>query len=124
MNDRYLFKAKRKNWVELPKEEWWVVGLLTKMWGQLHIINPNDENTAYPIDESTICQCTGRKDEWEHDVFEFDGERYEVVFDEYLMSWDSSVIIGCENIALGEFNDKKYRKLGKSIDNPELLEVE
>lgn len=56
MENRYLFKAKR-----IDNEEW-VIGLLTKMWGQLHIINPDDENTAYPIDESTLCQCTGLKD--------------------------------------------------------------
>ena len=24
MNDRYLFKAKKKNWQELPKDEQWV----------------------------------------------------------------------------------------------------
>lgn len=26
MNDRYLFKAKRKNWQEFQKEEQWVYG--------------------------------------------------------------------------------------------------
>ena len=67
MNDRYLFRAKRIDNGEF------VEGLLTIMWGQFHIINPDDENTAYPIDESTICQCTGLKDKngkliWENDV--------------------------------------------------------
>ena len=70
MNNRYLYRAKRMDNGE------WVEGLLTIMWGQLHIIVPEDENTAYPIDESTICQCTGRRDEdskliFEHDIVGF-----------------------------------------------------
>lgn len=28
INDRYLFKAKKKNWQELPKDEQWVQGYL------------------------------------------------------------------------------------------------
>ena len=26
MKDRYLFKAKQKNWRKLPKEQWWITG--------------------------------------------------------------------------------------------------
>ena len=32
MNDRYLFRAKRKNWKQLPKEMWWVEGYLYSIW--------------------------------------------------------------------------------------------
>ena len=76
-----LFKAKRIDNGE------WVEGLVTIMWGQYHIINPNDENTAYPIDTDTICQFTELYDKngnkiWENDVlnvhqFLFDGNEYE-----------------------------------------------
>lgn len=67
MENRYLFRAKR---IDNGK---WVEGLLTIMWGRCHIINPNDENTAYLTDPSTICQCTGLKDKngvliWENDI--------------------------------------------------------
>lgn len=78
MNNRYLYRAKRIDNGE------WVEGLLTIMWGQLHIIVPEDENTAYPIDESTICQCTGLKDKngkliWENDVLMGDGNPKDLV---------------------------------------------
>lgn len=66
-----LFKAQRINSVE------WVTGLLTIMWGQYHIINPNDENTAYPIKTETLCEFTGLTDKngkmiWENDMEEKD----------------------------------------------------
>ena len=89
MNDRYLFRAKRVDNRE------WVEGLLTIMWGQLHIINPNDENTAYPIDPSTICQCTGLTDKngvliWENDIVRDDnGNLYKAFWQDryYQFSW-------------------------------------
>lgn len=69
MGREILFKAKRKNWRELPKEEWWVEGNL--------ITNEREEGTAYigyifdvhngviedfdivEIDPETLCQYTG-----------------------------------------------------------------
>jgi len=50
---RYLVKAKRLDTAE------WVIGFLTIMWQQYHIIPLENENTAYPIDTDTICMCTG-----------------------------------------------------------------
>lgn len=59
---RYLYRAKRTDNGE------WVEGLLTIMWRQYHIINPSNENIAYAIDETTICQYTGLTDvtKWEN----------------------------------------------------------
>ena len=116
MNDRYLFRAKRMDNGE------WVEGLLTIMCGQFHIINPDDENTAYPIDESTICQCTGLKDKndkliWENDIlkYKWDGEtRIDVIeYEAPIFTYSKSM----------RWSLHKDEVIGNIFDNPELLEV-
>ena len=132
MNDRYLYRAKRTDNGE------WLEGLLTIMWGQFHIINPNDENTAYPIDPYTICQCTGRKDEEQNLIFEHDiicyldgtytdngfSESYqcgEVLWDDETLSFQVTERLSAESYeAIGGIDCKV---IGNIFDNPELLEV-
>lgn len=121
MNDRYLFKAKRIDNGE------WVEGLLTIMWGQLHIINPNDENTAYPIDPSTICQCTGLKDKngkliWENDIL--NSGNLVVKWREELASYCLTKKGWMYQHFFGEAVDAcDCEVIGNIFDNPELLEV-
>lgn len=126
MNDRYLYRAKRMDNRE------WVEGLLTIMWGQLHIIIPEDENTAYPIDESTICQCTGLKDKngkliWENDICiitdgtldEEDGYfRLDWEIDRAMFEFEGTGI--CANF--DNVSGYDCEVVGNIFDNPELLE--
>ena len=131
MNNRYLYRAKRMDNGE------WVEGLLTIMWGQLHIIVPEDENTAYPIDESTICQCTGRRDEdskliFEHDIVGFldctstengyseHGCVGEVLWDDETLSFQVTGRLSAESYEVLGGTDCKV--LGNIFDNPELLQ--
>lgn len=130
MNDRFLFRAKRIDNGE------WVEGLLTIMWGQFHIINPNDENTAYTIDSSTICQCTGLYDEDKKKIFESDivgfidctstengySEqccRGKVTWDEETASFQVTERLSAESY---EVLGRGCKVLGNIFDNQELLE--
>ena len=117
----------------------WVEGLLTIMWGQYHIINPNDENTAYPIDTDTICQYTGLTDKngnkiWENDVVKYknaDGIKFngttltvigKVVYNEKTASF---AVYGKDEIGgkhCDYFPIKNVEVIGNIFDNPDLLE--
>lgn len=73
MNDRYLYRAKRKNWRELPKDEWWVEGYYAYMKPYHYIMAKENYDSWIEIDEKTLCACTGLKDKngkliWENDI--------------------------------------------------------
>ena len=132
MNDRYLYRAKRTDNGEF------VEGLLTIMWGQFHIINPDDENTAYPINESTICQCTAmpdknRKISYEHDIIKTPVGNAKIAWSCSKIPTDNHINVGFEVVFLDAIANDNYRHdlgywIGKSevigsvFDNPELLE--
>lgn len=127
-----LFKAKR-----LDNGEW-VCGFLVPMWGQMHIIDRDFENTAYPIDESTICQYTGLNARngnriWENDIISIYTYDYmepkEVFFGKvvYLDAWacwciqqpdDEKPIPLCE--CEGSYQTDRFVE-GNIFDNPDML---
>lgn len=91
----------------------WHFGLITIMRGQQHLINPNDENSAYAIMPETIGQCTGLKDKNDTLIFEgdilrcwkgfsdkknqFRREYYKCLPVEYCRIWCAFVVVDNEN---------------------------
>ena len=77
-----LFKAKHKNWRDLPKEEWWVEGSYhhqTDYYGEScdkhYIIDGTATDMEgygehYEIDPKTLCQYTGKTDENGKEIFD------------------------------------------------------
>lgn len=116
-----LFKAKRVDNGE------WVEGLLTIMWGQYHIVNPNDENTAYPIDTDTICQYTGLTDKndkkiWENDIVY---ARCKGLSAKGIIAYEKGCLVIKDNKrqrTYSLFGDWKLRTDGNIFDNAKLLE--
>lgn len=148
MNDRYLFKAKRKNWQELPKDEQWVQGYLFDDGfenGRVFVggfVIEKYNGTAcddwavtgidfYEIDPNTICQCTGLKDKnrkpiWENDIAvcrDFTEEKYVIAWkqDEACFEYQQ---YGCSIMNFEQLSGCEVEVIGNIFDNPELLESE
>lgn len=120
-----LFKAKR-----LDNGEW-VCGFLVPMWGQMHIIDRDFENTAYPIDDPTICQYTGLTDKNGKRIWENDIVKHEVSDTIGIVKWYQEDYVGwcVDDIVIDEqqFTDEMWNEcevIGNIFDNPELLEGE
>ena len=138
MNDRYLYRAKRKNWRELTKEMWWVEGYYA-------YFKQNDNHCIYyetdgftlvcDIDISTLCACTGLKDKngkliWENDIMVAHLDDSFPEDTTYARAvWNNNGFCtkeqGSEDISpLDKFDQEYFEVCGNIFDNPELLEVE
>lgn len=145
-----IFRAKRKNWRELPKEEWWVEGYYCHFMNEHCILPKNldadaalfgEQKVFVIIDSETLGQYTGLKDKngnriWENDI---------VLLREEIQDyeWKATVKFGNPNceynwgwqlVPIGECDMNKdillwidmeiasCEVVGNIFDNPELLE--
>ena len=153
MEDRYLFKAKKKNWQELPKDEQWVQGYLFDDGfenGRMFVgglVVEKYTGTAcddwtvtgvdfYEIDPNTICQCTGLKDKngkliWEDDIIECKNGKYhfqtQIEWDAYCAGFifqdTETSAVGLDAISTNGLYSE-IEVIGNIFDNKELLESE
>lgn len=133
MQDRYLFKAKRKD-----GREWVFGGLSYCETGAYFITNMGKDHISYigfhqEVDPNTICQCTGLKDKngnliWENDIMEAhlddqfpeDVTRARVVWEKN--GWTTREPGVADREYLDDFDTENFEVIGNYIDNPELLE--
>lgn len=136
MNDRYLFKAKRKNWQELPKDEQWVQGYYYQIWENGYILwgMTNDVPNMIEIDVCTLCQCTSLKDKngnliWENDICNYynseDKDGIGIIKNDYVLWIDGTISMRHKMTPLFYLQCKdEWKVIGNIFDNPELMESE
>lgn len=131
MSNRHLYKAKRKDNGE------WETGYYFCMVHNdgrhiHHFIIPLGadlskgraiDDIQVEVDPSTLCQCTGYKGIWENDIFQYDNERYMIVFSDASLTWYAESIFSSEILELGEFCYSEIYVIGNVFDNPELMEA-
>ena len=145
-----LFRAKRKNWRELPKEEWWVEGSYhhqTDYYGEScdkhYIIDGTETDMEgygehYEIDPETLCQYIGLVDKngkriWENDIVSINTYSYMEPEEDYFGKIVYAEGWGCwciqqpddeKPIPLceceGSYQTDRFVE-GNIFDNPELL---
>lgn len=138
-----LFKAKHKNWRELPKEEWWVEGSYhhqTDYYGEScdknYIIDGTTTDMEgygehYEIDPETICQYTGLNDGngnriWENDIVRIKNSMDEGIgnIEFYGGMWYVDGKPSNSLYDIVEYDDGELEVIGNIFDTPELLKGE
>lgn len=143
MSREHLYKAKRVNWRELPKEEWWVEGHLAQRkdsygkvfeswivldaYEQLGVLNMKSalvseiDFNCYKVDPETVCEYTQMTDInknkiWENDIVLVEHSKLDKESDDTVLMPD--IIEYTRNYAI-EFVNKGghcgYRCRNKSI---------
>ena len=129
MNDRYLYRAKRKDNGE------WISGYLYGIWERKYILwgMINDVPDMKEVDPSTICQCTGIKDKnekliWENDVVKgkyYDNGKSHRNIGQVKYIYEAYKVVGVKQYTGYHAHlDGSYEVIGNIFDNKELLERE
>ena len=144
-----LFKAKRKDWKELPKEQWWVEGYYVycrKRHYILPVLNKaigfdEREDEWIEIDPDTLCQYTGLTDKNGKKIWENDIVTITLECDDYLIPSETGIVEygyghyelkvkasdGQESYSnlINKLSEAPFEieKLGNIFDNANLLEV-
>ena len=137
MNDRYLYKAKRKHDSKFFKKCEWVEGAyyIEPYTNKCFIIQWNSTGLGFnefiEVDEESVCQCTGLKDKngkliWENDVCKYynpeDKDGIAIIKEDYA-SWISGTIRQTEimtpmfYLKCGE----EWEVIGNIFESPELI---
>lgn len=142
-----LFKAKQKDWSDLPEESWWVEGYYAMM-GKCNLIRhyivqncaltglfeDPEENMYFndvEIDPETLCQYTGLKDKNGNRIWENDIIKHEISDTIGTVKWYQEDYVGwCVDDTIideQQFTDEMWNEcevIGNIFDNPELLKGE
>lgn len=128
MSREILFRGKRKNWRELPKEEWWVEGdVIHEPYGVVIQYYANKKRIKVVVNSKTLCQYTGLTDKnskriWENDILKC-GVNMRVSWHTFKASWVLSKKGWLYNHFFGEgVEPEDVEVVGNYFDNPELLE--
>lgn len=135
----HLYKAKRVNWRELPKEEWWIEGDLVHEPYGTAIQYYEDETKGkgncaksskkkrikVVVDPETVCEYTGLTDKNGRKIFV--GDIVKIGLEHYEVWWNcdsSSITLSSENKSRGLClsHNETIEITGNVFDNSELLE--
>ena len=133
MNDRYLYKAKRKHDSKFFEKGEWVEGAyyIEPYTDKLFIIQWNSTGLGFnefiEVDEESVCQCTGLKDKngkliWENDVvrIKYDDDFSEVGWIKYSnCGVRYNFVFGTEIYSIDDSCDIEV--IGNIFDNPKLM---